>query len=97
MQPTTDFSSWLDNLPETDIEVIWALYQTVLGSSIFPFVMAQRGKAILVKHVDNDDWLLLASEKSMNSFLKLLDEEYNDGYSDVEIAYAVNHHLYSGD
>ena len=89
MSTITDFQEWLDNLQETHIEVIYNLYESIVGvTQMGGFTSQQNAEGrIFVTTDENDQILMLASGKAVKAFLDKLDNEYGGGFGWVGGAY----------
>jgi len=89
MPTTTDFNEWLDSLHETDINEIYYLYQSINSNTEMGgySCSSNEREQYFVTSFDNDNTLMLASDKAKQAFLKKLDHEYGGDFGWVGGAY----------
>ena len=81
MQTTNAPHEWLDNLENRDIEDINNLYECVIHKSqIGAFKCSENNGCLFISNEENDQTLILASEKDVKAFLDKLDKEYGGDF-----------------
>lgn len=95
MATITDFDAWLSCIDLSDYNDVYSLYQTVselVNYSSFEITEndTSNGKRYFLKSNECDDTLMLASEKSRQTFLSIITTRYCEDM-DIEGYYAFHH------
>ena len=96
---TTDFEMWLDGTDLSDFNDVYALYHSVAGIEDWGSYKTVRGRGVeqfIVTAADNDESLLLASNKARDTFLKKIEDDYCEGM-DIEGYYGFHHAMEKDD
>ena len=96
---TTDFEMWLDGTDLSDYNDVYALYHSVAGVEDWGSYKTVRGRGVgqlIVTAADNDEPLLIASDKARDTFLKKIEDDYCEDM-DIEGYYGFHHAMEKDD
>lgn len=99
MATITDFKTWLDCNDLSDFNDVYSLYHSVQDVEKWAGFSTERGKkegVYIVKSVECDDNLLLASENARSTFLSVIESRYCEGM-DIETYYIYHHGIAKDD
>jgi hypothetical protein len=79
----TDFSGWLDQLPELDNDDVFALYMTITTKEDWePFEIESKCnncERYSIKHDDGGEAVTIANQSSADTLLSMASDKYCDG------------------